>query len=193
MTFKPTFQEVREVILNKGYKFFTGAYSINIIGIRCSLNKNIFDDTICILYYDAKHEEKIYYFPATTLAGHSWLKRLINPKGTFILKEGQFLGVYKEGLHKGRWGLVQNKPLPHYRDNNKDLNHDLKGEVHYGMCAANIHDTNGIESKYVNRWSAGCQVINKNFDRFKAICKMSFAKYGKIVSYTLINKNDFSA
>ena len=189
MSYKPTFKEIRSAMLDNGYTFFTAPLSINIVGVRCSLDQNLFDDVICVLWYDHAKREQIRYFSATTLPGYSWLRTLINPKGSFIMAEGQYKGAYEIGLHKGRWALVQKKPVSHYRDNNKDLKHDLKGELYSDVCAANIHDTNSINSKYVNKWSAGCQVINNNFGVFRAICESSARLYGSSFTYTLLGRD----
>jgi hypothetical protein len=54
------------------------------------------------------------------------MANLLNPKGAAILVPGQYCGSHAIGLHQGKYrALRQVKPLPVYRDSNKDMNYDL--------------------------------------------------------------------
>lgn len=126
MTIKPTFSDLKSVIENKGYKFFSKPYSINIVGIRVNKEVNTFDDTMCIAYYDDKMNPHIFYFDCTTTPGTHWLLNPLNSKGTAIMVPDQYRGLYKIGLHnrskpsRSYEALEQRVPAKYYRDNNKD-------------------------------------------------------------------------
>ena len=51
----------------------------------------------------------------------------------------------------------------------------------------------GVEVGRVGKFSAGCQVTlnSLEYDVFIAICKAAEDQWGKGISYTLLNKDDF--
>ena len=68
--------------------------------------------------------------------------------------------------------------------------------IEEGMFGINIHRAaTARDTKYVNSWSAGCQVINntKNFYEFMDLCKVSANKFGNSFTYTLICEDDLNA
>jgi len=198
---KPSFKQVRSKMEQKGYKFFTGIDSINIVGIRTLSSKNEFDDVICVLWYSPGMVENIEYFPCTTKPGRHWLLSPLHSKGTAILMEGQYRGAYKIGIHnrsrpsRSYTALEQKVPMRYYRDNDLDGEHDYTGTIWQGNFKTNIHRASTKwMSKFVDKWSAGCQVITgpDNWQRFLEICEFSVKKYGNSLTYTLLNKNDFT-
>ena len=63
------------------------------------------------------------------------------------------------------------------------------------MFGINIHRATALEGKtstYVNKWSAGCQVIasNDEWHEFLGICQEARAIHGNSFSYTLIDSRD---
>jgi hypothetical protein len=174
-----TKDKILEVFKKKKYKIETNM----IIGIRSDYTGNFTDYIIVIKGYE------FYKFEATTLSGTHYLFNPMNQKGTAILVEGQHLNAFKLGKHQGKYdALVQAKPLPIFRDNNKNNVPDLKGLIYNEMIGLNIHHA-GTDSKIINNWSASCQVIANIQDwlEFYGIVRGWNQKY---FSYTLINKND---
>lgn len=203
---KPSFNEVKEIMRTKELVFFSKPMSINIIGIRDNESTNEFNDTMCVLFYDKKNVPRIYHFPCTTKAGSHWLLNPMRKAGTAILKEGQYRGLYKLGVHnrsrpsRSYKALEQKENAQYYRDGNKDSKHNYNGVVYVGNYKTNIHRAGKSGwSKFVDKWSAGCQVItgiyeNKqtNWDKFLSLCEESIKLYGNSFTYTLLNRNDFT-
>ena len=191
--------DFKKIFANKGYSFFTkGEYNLNIIGVRHSGNRvtNRFDDFIVVIYNTATEKNIKKIFPATTLPGKKAMEHPTQIKGTAILKEGQYRGAYKVGYHKGKYrALVQNKPLPVYRDNNKDNVYDLNPLcIDNGIFGINIHKagTSSTGSTLVDGWSYGCQVFSKatDFATFMRLIDNSTRRFGNTFTYTLINEED---
>ena len=190
---------LRDVYAEKNYAFFlAGDYNLNIFGIRKypgTVNK--FDDVIG-LAYKVNSVWTLKMYDATTDPGLYWMNNLMNVDGTAILKEGQYRGAWKIGLHKGQYqALVQNKNITVYRDRNKDNKHDFdENRLQSGMFGINIHRATanaGQKSVQVDKWSAGCQVIaaNADFKEFMNIVNKAAKLYGKTFTYTLIDILDF--
>lgn len=186
--------KVQSVFNKLGYAFFSnGDYNLNIIGVR-SNNRiaNSFDDTLLCIY-KKNSLWVVDSYPITTDAGTHWLKNPMNQKGCAILKENQYRGCYKLGLHRGEYtALVQRKEVEVYRDNNFDnyLDMDYK-TTEKGFFGINIHRSNPRnESIQVDKWSAGCQVFKKksNYDRFMSTCEKSSKIWGNSFTYTLVNE-----
>lgn len=203
--FTPSYEELKKIMKAKGYAFFESPDSINIIGIRNNNSTNEFDDVICVAWIDSKDsKQKVEYFPCTTKSGKHWLLNPINSSGTAILVEGQYRGAYKIGIHNrsrpsaSYEALEQVKPMKYYRDGNKDSKHDYSGKIYEGIYKTNIHRAaESGWSKFVDKWSAGCQVITgveggkTEWSIFMGLVKMSAEKFGNSFTYTLLNINDF--
>ncbi len=192
--FKPSIETLKEALNKKGYPIKTGEWELNIIGIRNdNAQPNSFDDTICVLFKDHYGDDTLVAFSCTTDAGLYWLLHPMNVNGCIIMKEGHYPDVYKIGLHKGYKALEQCGNICYVRDNNKDavLDFDSNNEV-VGNFKTNIHHASMPEkSTIVDKWSAGCQVINKGWLEFLELCKQSVLITEKNrFSYTLININD---
>lgn len=190
-------ERVQEIIINKGYSFFTnGVYNLNIIGVRSNnLVANSFDDTLlCIYKIKGEWVTKIYRI--TTDAGTYWLKNPMNNQGTAILVPNQYRGVYAIDLHNNKYKALcqRNGKVEVYRDNDKDLILDMdSAKIEKGMFGINIHRSNPFsESLKVDKFSAGCQVFKrvKDFNEFMEICQKSKALWGNSFTYTLIKESD---
>jgi len=194
-----TLEEVKKAVLSKGYKWFeNGDYNINIVGIRNSETENQvtnkFDDCVTVSY-KVNGEWNFHCFKATTDPGTHWTKNLLNKDGVAILVPGQYRGSHTIGLHKGKYeALKQKKPLKVYRDKNKDGVYDLLEEnIHEGIYGINIHRATAHgESKQIDKWSAGCQVLAKtsDFNKLMELARKSSALYGNSFTYTLIESKD---
>ena len=178
----------------EGYTVFkTGAYNLNLIGVRSpQTTANDFDDTMYCVYRDSSEKWIELSFPITTDPGKYWLLNPGRVSGTAILVSGQYRGTWKLGLHRGKYeALVQTGgKVEVYRDADKDdiLEHDPE-DIEQGYFGINIHRASSVRtSSDVDRWSAGCQVFaNPNDYRlFIELCKISADIYGDSFSYTLL-------
>ena len=191
--------DFKKIFARKGYAFFTkGEYNLNIIGVRHKGDKvtNHFDDCMVVIYNTPNEKNVKKVFVCTTLPGKKAMDHPVNVVGTAILKEGQYRGAYKIGYHKGKYkALVQAKPLPVYRDGNKDDKFDLLPRyIDNGIFGINIHKAGNSDkgSTLVDGWSYGCQVLSKAID-FNALMRLvekSANIYGNSFTYTLINEED---
>ena len=174
-------EQITRALKNKKYKIEDRM----IIGIRCDYTANFTD--FIILIDNINNTFKKYR--ATTLAGLTYLNNPLNKIGTALLIEGQHINAFKLGKHQGKYeALVQAKALPIIRDNDKNNVPDLKGMITNELIGLNIHHA-GEDSKVINNWSAGCQVIANIQDwiEFYGIVKgWKFQYY----NYTLLNKKD---
>ena len=193
------FNAIKNIYNKKNYSFFiNGNYNLNIFGIRDTTGSvNKFDDLIG-LAYKKDNEPVVKLYNATTDPGLYYLNNPMRVEGTAILKEGQYKGAFKIGLHKGSYtALIQNKALPLYRDRNKDNKLDFdESTITTEMAGINIHratSTAGNKSVQVDKWSAGCQVIAAfdDFKEFMEIVNKSSSLYGSTFTYTLFNRKDF--
>tara|TARA_Y100001973_G_C5051956_1_gene258161 strand:+ start:34 stop:639 length:606 start_codon:yes stop_codon:yes gene_type:complete len=200
---KYTREKIKEVLDNKGYKYFeNGDYNLNIVGIRNSATgtkvTNKFDDTITVSYKE--NGEWMYHeYNCTTDPGDNWMENPMLEKGCAILKPGQYRGSHKLRLHQGKYlALGQKSPVTVYRDANRDDNYDLnENSTDTGLFGINIHRATALEGKtstYVDKWSAGCQVIASNDDwhAFLNICQTARENWTNSFTYTLIESKDIS-
>jgi len=191
MTFVPTLSDFFKETTEKGYKIFkdeTKLYNLNIIGWRNKASRpNYFDDYIAI-YYKWSNNWYYKYWKATTLPGIPWLKNPLNDKGTAILVPGQYFHAYSLGAYKGYPALKQVLPVKVYRDNNRDSQFNKDSvTIEEGIFGIHIHKAS-LWTKYVNRFSAGCQVFQykKDFDTFITYLRQSALLWGNSFTYTLL-------
>ena len=200
---RPTRQQIETAVKAKGYKWFeNGDYNLNIVGVRNGETgtevTNKFDDFLT-LSYKVNGEWNYHCFDATTDPGKHWVENIMREEGVAVLKENQYRGSHKIGLHQGKYeALRQQKPVQVYRDNNLDGNYDLLEEnIQEGIFGINIHRATkweGKKSTQIDKWSAGCQVIaaNDDFRLFMEICNKAKNTWGNSFTYTLINSNDLA-
>ena len=196
-----TRKQIKEAVINKGYKWFeSGNYNLNIVGVRNSETDNLvtnkFDDCLT-LSYNVDGEEKFHCFEATTDPGTHWEQNLLNKDGVAILVPGQYRGSHKIGLHAGKYeALRQQRSVKVYRDKNKDGIYDMLEEnIKKGIYGINIHRATkweGKKSTQIDKWSAGCQVIaaNNDFRLFMEIAHKAEDVWGNSFTYTLIESKD---
>jgi hypothetical protein len=201
---RPTRKQIETAVKAKGYKWFeNGDYNLNIVGVRNGETgtevTNKFDDFLT-LSYKVDGEWEYHCFDATTDPGKHWVENIMREEGVAILKENQYRGSHKIGLHQGKYeALRQQKPVQVYRDNDLDGNYDLLEEnIQEGIFGINIHRATkweGKKSTQIDKWSAGCQVIaaNDDFRLFMEICNKAKDTWSNSFTYTLINTNDLEA
>jgi len=178
---KYTIAELKAKFSELGYTW----YPFMLVGIRSQANiPNEFDDLVGVV-----EGENVSWYTATTNPGTHWLKNLMNPKGTALLKPGQWVDSWKVGMHQGKYeALVQCKSITVFRDKNKDHIAEETAVTDTGLFGINIHRANpkGV-SKYIDKWSAGCQVLNnsEHFAELLGKCKKSGLK---TFTYTLLKE-----
>lgn len=176
-----TIPELKAEFLRQGHDWFP----FHIIGIRSNANlPNKFDDLIGVVSGDS-----IEWFTGTTNPGTHWLRNLLNPKGTSLLRANQYVDTWKIGLHQGKYeAFVQCKPVTVYRDSDKDDVAEETSTVDTGIFGINIHRANEkLVSQLIDKWSAGCQVLNNPAD-FKKLLEMAKATKQPFFTYTLLKE-----
>tara|TARA_R100001126_G_C4855141_1_gene164182 strand:+ start:603 stop:1205 length:603 start_codon:yes stop_codon:yes gene_type:complete len=198
-----TREQVEAAVKAKDYKWFeSGDYNVNIVGIRNMATgtrvTNKFDDHITISYKD-DGEWKFHCYECTTDPGDDWMDNPMNSKGCAILVPGQYKGSHKLRLHQGRYlALGQQRSVKVYRDRDKDGHYDFDDTtIDEGLFGINIHRATkyaGKTSTYVDKWSAGCQVIASNDDwhSFLDICQTARDKWSNNFTYTLLTSDDIA-
>lgn len=189
---KVTKDNLKVLLDSLGYTYFKDPYVLNIVGVRANeLNSNKFNDIIIVEYTNNNDEIITKYYKATTDPGIKSRLEPINIKGCAILVEGQYIDCWKQGLHKGKKGLIQCKNVKVYRDNSKDEILELNSNtIDTGLFGINIHRAGG-SSVLVDGWSAGCQVFanNDDFEEFYKLVEL--CSFKPFYSYTLINERDY--
>ena len=113
----------------------------------------------------------------------------MNPKGAALLKPNQYFNTWKLDLHQGKYtALCQRKPVTVYRDSNKNNFAEETAVTDTGLFGINIHRANpNAVSSIIDKWSAGCQVLNnpKDFELLINKCKDSGLKE---FTYTLLKE-----
>jgi hypothetical protein len=117
----------------------------------------------------------------------------MNPQGTAIVKQGQYIGSHGIGMHRGKYlALTQKRPITVIRDYNRDAVLDFNnGKEQTGIFGVNIHHAsiNGT-TKFVEKYSAGCQVFANinDFNLMMQLAQRHKQLYGNDFTYTLIDE-----
>lgn len=191
--FRWTVFDIIDAMSAQGHKVFRGLYDLNLVGIRTADDRsNTFNDFMLVFYADGS-SWAWFPFPITTDPGLYWRQNLANVDGTAILADGQHRAMWKLGKHRGRYdALVQNKPVPVYRDADQDgvLDFDVPQQV--GEFGINMHRANEERrSVQVDKWSAGCQVFADphHFAFVMRLCNLQVETLGyKTFTYTLMTE-----
>jgi hypothetical protein len=185
------FKNILRYMRSKDYVIYDKPYQLNIVGVRNAQSQpNKFDDTIFVFYKDDKNDWVEKEYPATTDTGMFYLLNPMSNLGAAMLKEGQYVDSYKQGLHKETYlALVQDKPVTTYRDYDRDAVFDIFTKETTGTYGINIHKA-GANSQDVDNWSAGCQVFQKSadFDDFMDKTTKHRNSYGNSFTYTLVDE-----
>lgn len=187
-----TIRGLIRLMKDKGYVINEKPYQINIVGVRKdSVTPNAFDDRIYTFWRDDKGKLQGKDYASTTDPGTYWLKNPMNVDGTAILKAGQW--AYKLGSHRGYEALNQRGKVSVLRDYDRNAILDFKnGKEDTGYFGINIHRASATgSSTNVDKWSAGCQVIQdkKDWDDFLSDVKRSVNQYGnETLYYTLVDE-----
>lgn len=177
----------------KGYAVFDGEdHDLNLIGIRSPNRKaGAFDDLfVCIYREEGKWIKETYQ--ATCDPSAEQHEDPTNPKGAAILRAGQYRGVWRLDMHRGKYlALCQRgAAVVVYRDNTGDniSDHINEESGFFGINGHRAHEAKLVDS--TRYYSAGCQVLRHpaDFARLVALCKMQAAKHGDSFTYTLIEE-----
>ncbi|MBI3518053.1 MAG: hypothetical protein HY062_01680 [Bacteroidetes bacterium] len=184
---------MKAILRHKGYRLFSRPFELNIVGLRSkSTIPNRFDDEIHVFYKVSTLNWHYHVFRATTDPGTFWLRQPMQPQGTAILQQGQFLNAYGMGLHQGKYlALVQTKPVTIIRDYDRDAILDFNnGNKTTGYYGINVHRANRTgTTKTIDKNSAGCQVFENadDFAHFLELCSKHRSLYGNVFTYSLID------
>lgn len=169
--------------------------NLNIWGIRSNDTRTeYFNDVIMTFYDDAVGRWTLNIYEGTTDPGKLYLMNPCNEKGCAVLTTGYHKGLWRLGLHHGKYqALVQANPCEVYRDNDKNdlINYYDDIKVERGIFGINLHRASATQkSDEIGLYSAGCQVIkNTNeFNDLMTLCKKAI-KPGGTQSYVLINED----
>lgn len=187
---------LQAVIARKKYQWFND--KPNIIAVRTTLQvPDVFNDPIFIAYKD-KGVDKLFTAMITTEPGITYQKKLLNPKGCWVMMPNQMIDAYSPGFHQGKPDhrcLRSTGKIFGLRDADLDGIAGNSGTpvwVDGTTVGANIHGANkaGITAK-VGPWSAGCQVYNewKKKEEMMDIVEKLYPRLAK-VTYTLLAETD---
>ena len=212
-----SFEQIKKVILDKGYKLFeNGNYNINIIAVRENdVFENTFSDTLYLLYKVAGiWKVKTYKF--TTLAGTKGFGGEKNPltkaqtgtanDGVAIIKEGQYLGAFEytvnpSGNYPFQKYLKQVVPFTYYRDNDRNgvitrtsPQETRNNQTHFHVMS-NYGDIDYINTDYV-AYSQGCVGTNHHYFfnieiGIMPILERGVKLFGTKFSFTMLHGSDF--
>jgi len=171
-----------------GFATFKGAYDLNIIACRNMEERpDAFQDTLHVVYWKNRWVETI--FACTTHAGKYYLNNPSRQSGCAVLKHDyQYRSSFKIGKRSSGYEcLVPCKPIPVWRDNNKDDVVDYGGEDH-DSAGIQIHRANITETTIqVGKYSAGCVVIQTGWNEFINLCKKQILlEKGSTFSLTIL-------
>lgn len=181
------------ILKGNGYMLYTKPYQLNIVGLRSkSTSSNRFDDEIHVFYKMPDGKWNYHAYPATTDPGTYWLSNPAYPQGTAILAQGQYKNSYALGMHRGKYeALVQVKPVTVIRDYDRNAFLDFyNGTKQKGMFGINVHRAeNSGATKFIDKYSAGCQVFQRaeDFAVFIKLCKHHKKLHGNSFTYTLVD------
>jgi hypothetical protein len=191
-------KRIKTIAQEKGHVIYTEPYRLNIWGFRANTEKpNVFDDEMHVFtnISQTKIAKWAYLvFKITTDPGTYWLQNPLNPKGTAILKAGQYLDAYSIDKHRNKYYALCQRlaKVTVIRDYDRDAILDFNnGTEQTGMFGINIHRARKTGSTYsVDRHSAGCQVFKnaQDFDFFMKLCEVHRKLYGNKFTYTLVDK-----
>jgi hypothetical protein len=178
---KYTVEELKAEFAKHNYEWLP----FHFVGIRSTANlPNQFDDLFGVVMGD-----KVEWFTCTTNPGTHWLKNLLNPKGAALLKANQYKDTWSIGMHQGKYkAFCQVKPVEVFRDKDLDDKAEETATIDRGLFGINIHRANEkFTSKLIDKWSAGCQVLNNPADFAKVLHTAESTKQ-KFFTYTLLKE-----
>lgn len=212
------------VAKNKNYSIFLAnkeyPINLNLWGIRSSDSDTKRYNDILILFYqtnDIANRDcefkgkafKMFIYEATTDPSDFYLLKPMNNKGTAIVVPNQYKGLWKIGLHKGKYkALVQATKINVFRDNNKDdiadvmsshftssplyRGNEINPKLHIdtGYFGINCHHAGNIISDFIGLYSAGCQVMKNTKLYNNEFLPIIIDNIKNTITYTLIEESN---
>tara|TARA_R100000005_G_C4985393_1_gene193886 strand:- start:1261 stop:1866 length:606 start_codon:yes stop_codon:yes gene_type:complete len=194
----PEFPRILHRLKSLGYVIFDDHkdYNLNLIGVRSkSREPGRFDDHFHVVYREHGDWIEEVYECTTDPSAEQHLDPT-NAKGVAILKAGQYRGVWKLDLHRGKYlALCQRgAEVTVFRDRNRDRYTDMGKDVPqetgwFGINCHRAHKTKLVETtKY---YSSGCQVLWSPMDWARLItlaaCQVAHG-LGDSFSYSLVEE-----
>lgn len=175
-------------------------WDVFVFGVRNKVRvADAWDDVVCFAWNDASGGRHLRVCRGTTDPGLPYLLDPTASRGTAVLAPGQHRGSHQLGFHhagkpNASAALVQVRPVPVYRDADKDREIETTGTPVLGMYGINLHRAYRRGLTKVGESSAGCQVW-WNEDELEELLalvrKQRDAGMGETVSYTLFDaRND---
>ncbi len=189
---KITIDTLKQAIAKKGYKWFDN--KPHLIAVRTNLQvPDVFNDVIFLVYKDT-----LMSAICTTEPGVAYQKKLLDPKGCWVMMPAQMEDAFALGYHQGKADHMCLKSVGKIfglREDDKDgiLFNDkdaIATWVDGTTVGSNIHGANKLaKSTIVGSWSAGCQVLNvwKDKEHLIELCKNSGQQK---FTYTLIEETN---
>jgi hypothetical protein len=191
-----TLDNIKRVFDNKGYTLEQNDFKLTFVGIRSKTRLiDNWDDFFAICWTEEGKGKIWTTGDYTTDPGiHYMQKKLLNPLGCGIMAPGYYKGLWREGVHAGKYvAFKQIGQVSIYRDRNLDNYMDMNPETlqSSNSYGANLH--HGYASSRVNNNSALCQVLRYPRDLQLALAKYQKHKslYGELVDYCLLHEEDF--
>ena len=189
----PVLERIQQI---GGQVFTTGAYNLNLFGIRSPNRKaGKFDDLMGCAYKETDGGPfRVHYWPATCDPGVYWLENPMRVEGcAALVADRQYPKMWSIGMHRGSYkALVQTGDCAVYRDDDRDrvLSCD-PDTIMVGKFGINGHKA-GSNSTTVGKWSAGCQVVARLVD-FQDMMQLAEAQQAAhpgwtSYTYTLLNR-----
>lgn len=190
----------RDPATGKPWPWFTGAFNLNLGGLRAAEDVtsgapvsvwNSFNDRIYVAYQDSRGYPKVELFEATTDPGKKSLEAPMHPEGTFTMMPGRVPGMWQDGFHKGKYRALVQAPgviVPGWRGMDRTI-------VHYDARGINCH--HGAEARFVDWYSAGCQVVRWRTALLRLLqlfdAQLRYYPKAKRVSYALSDVGEHPA
>jgi len=190
----PVIRQAQEL----GYETWGDPWRLFLFGVRApNRSANTYDDMLGCAYVNDDGLWEAHYWPGTTDPGTYYLVNPMNSAGCAVLVAGQYLDTWKIDMHGGKYlALCQRAgEVSVYRDDSGDDKLDLDpSTIATGYFGINLHAStrtpDGV-SKYVNKYSAGCQV-HASADGFAKMMELANAQKDKTgrdtFSYTLLDQ-----
>ena len=176
----PSAELLLGVLRERGYVVFqAGPYDLNVVVLRAIPGvADAFDDLLCVAYIDDVGAWRCEAWACTADPGRPGLLAPRRADGVAVVAAGQHraawcLGEHHRGRPDAYEALVPCRPIPVYRDANRDAVVDY-GPATSTSSATNIHRASAHHrSTVVGPWSEGCVVVAdpQDFARFLDLCR----------------------
>jgi len=199
---KRTYEELRNSLVKKGFKFFLKELSLNMIWERTSEEiTNKFTDFLHIAYIE-KGVKIVMTIPATTKPGIKGSTdspvTVEGITGTAIIIPGQYLQAWQFRDTDKEFSKYpyfrQIGPVDYWRDGDKDLVVDhvqQQDDKIFGTHWHKMSNNGTYGSGLINNWSLGCMgAAEPEFKKILPLVRKSVDLYGTKFTGTIIESKD---